>query len=300
MKKYLLALAALSLFPLFAWAAYGDVSLTTDARIGLTGETLNVSGATAYVQSIDVTSDSFTATLVPGSGGGSSLKVSSPSLYKITHNVTPQSAYVDAEICNGSESSVTFGALSGATIQVTVQVNTASTCSGGSSGSSGGSSSGGGGGGAPPAPPAPPPPIPPPTPPTTPPSVTPIFFTKLLSLGQSSSEVVMLQKVLNADPETRIAITGSGSPGQETKFFGPLTKKSLGKFQLKHDVVANDQDPGFGIFGPKTRTKINEVAQKLGVGSQAPVDNQAKIEALKVELARLLVVLQQMLAAQGH
>ncbi len=300
MKKYLLALVGLLFFPLLALAAYDDVSLTTDTRIALTGETLNVSGSTAYVQSIDVTSDSFTATLVPGSGGSSSLKVSSPSLYKFTHSVTPQSGYVDAEVCNSSESSVTFAPLSGQTIQVTVQVNTASVCSGGSSGSSSGGG-GGGGGGTTAAPPLAPP-VAPPTPPAVPPAAPTMaisaIFTRTLKVGLTVEDVKRLQQLLNADSDTRVAVAGPGSPGKETTTFGVLTQRAVGKFQLKYKVVTSSGDPGYGIVGPKTRAKLQGVFGSAGAATTAT--QQAQITAIQAEVARLTAILQQMLAAQGH
>ena len=62
-----------------------------------------------------------------------------------------------------------------------------------------------------------------------------------------------LQVVLNADPETRIAQSGGGSPGRETNYFGQGTKNALIKFQRKHGL------PTTGFLGSQTRAKLNEV-----------------------------------------
>ena len=59
-------------------------------------------------------------------------------------------------------------------------------------------------------------------------------FTTNLSLGSSGPQVIALQKILNQDPDTRIAVTGSGSPGNETDHFGQLTKAAVIRFQEKY------------------------------------------------------------------
>lgn len=77
-------------------------------------------------------------------------------------------------------------------------------------------------------------------------------FTQSMRLGTRSDEVLMLQKVLNANPATRIATTGVGSPGNETNFFGPKTKTAVQAFQ-----AANNVSPASGFVGPLTRAELN-------------------------------------------
>jgi hypothetical protein len=86
------------------------------------------------------------------------------------------------------------------------------------------------------------------------------IFTRPLFLNRRGEDVRNLQRFLNANPDTRIALTGVGSPGNETDFFGGLTKAALGKFQLKYGLVFSLNDPTFGYLGPKTRAKIAELA----------------------------------------
>jgi hypothetical protein len=64
-----------------------------------------------------------------------------------------------------------------------------------------------------------------------------------------------LQIVLNADPETRVASSGGGSPGNETNYFGPGTRNAVIKFQQKYGISAT------GFVGSQTRAKINEILQ---------------------------------------
>lgn len=93
-------------------------------------------------------------------------------------------------------------------------------------------------------------------------SVSPVFgkgFTK----GQSNSDIKRLQVLLNSDPDTRIGGSGTGSPGKEGDYFGALTEQAVQKFQEKYGIVKKGE-AGYGVLGPKTRVKLNEVfgAQK--------------------------------------
>lgn len=90
---------------------------------------------------------------------------------------------------------------------------------------------------------------------STPPA---IHFVRDLSEGTAGEDVRMLQKILNADLATRIASFGAGSPGQESNQFGPLTRQAVQKFQIKYGI-AFPGNPGYGLVGPKTRKKLEEV-----------------------------------------
>ena len=97
---------------------------------------------------------------------------------------------------------------------------------------------------------------------STPPAVPPIphapIFTRELSEGVSGPDVLILQKILNADADTRISSQGAGSPGHETDYFGALTTQAVKKFQVKYNIAAPG-DEGYGIVGPRTRKKLEEL-----------------------------------------
>lgn len=95
-------------------------------------------------------------------------------------------------------------------------------------------------------------------------------FTRTLFVGMRGEDVRVLQKVLNTDTDTRIASTGSGSPGFETDYFGPATKRAVAKFQEKYRaevLTPLGLTAGTGVFGEKTRAKAQML---LSVTSTTP------------------------------
>ncbi|NTV21945.1 MAG: hypothetical protein HGB03_00015 [Candidatus Yonathbacteria bacterium] len=60
------------------------------------------------------------------------------------------------------------------------------------------------------------------------------IFYRHISLGSKGEDVKMLQKILNRDEQTRIAVLGDGSKGNETGYFGLLTFDAVKRFQYLH------------------------------------------------------------------
>lgn len=86
----------------------------------------------------------------------------------------------------------------------------------------------------------------------TAPKVTSFIFTRNLKIGLTGNDVKELQKFLNNHGFV-IAISGSGSLGNETDRFGLLTKLALIKFQKAHQLKTD------GAFGPKTQKIVTEI-----------------------------------------
>ncbi|KKW20847.1 MAG: hypothetical protein UY62_C0039G0003 [Parcubacteria group bacterium GW2011_GWF2_50_9] len=107
--------------------------------------------------------------------------------------------------------------------------------------------------------------------------------SRSLRKGVTNAEVKILQKILNGDVDTTVAATGSGSPGNETMFFGPATLKAIQRFQVKHGI-AKPGDEGYGTVGPKTRAKLNEVGGKIGNPDQQIEDALMQIQTLQQQL----------------
>jgi peptidoglycan hydrolase-like protein with peptidoglycan-binding domain len=89
------------------------------------------------------------------------------------------------------------------------------------------------------------------------------FFKKNLKIGDNDEDVRFLQKILNKNPNTQVALFGPGSTGNETSFFGQLTKNAVIKFQ---EMYASDVlqpfglKSGTGFVGTATRLKLNSLS----------------------------------------
>ncbi len=96
------------------------------------------------------------------------------------------------------------------------------------------------------------------TPPTTIPTVTPttnVTFTRDLQLGMTGEDVRALQKILNKSGDTQVALTGTGSRGYESDYFGARTQLAVIAFQKKYTIA-----PAAGYVGKITRAKLLEVS----------------------------------------
>src|SRR3990167_8130268 len=86
-----------------------------------------------------------------------------------------------------------------------------------------------------------------------------VALTRNLSLGMSGSDIQLLQQVLNRDQRTTLAMTGPGSRGMESQYFGPITKRAVIAFQ---DMYADEVltpvglTAGSGYVGVFTRAKL--------------------------------------------
>mgnify|MGYP001560745003 CR=1 FL=1 len=78
-------------------------------------------------------------------------------------------------------------------------------------------------------------------------------FTRDLAQGLSGEDVRCLQRYLNASGFL-VDTTGVGAPGNESTFFGSLTKAALARWQ-----VAENVSPAGGYFGRKSRVKYAEL-----------------------------------------
>ncbi len=308
MSRYFPSLfaAILLLFPAFAFAAFNDVTLTTDTVITAGGVSMNVSSSNATIESITVGASSFDVVLQ----SGSSIKVEVPSKRALSHNAL--ASLVAENTCNSTASALAFSATgTSATITITPLSTTCgvSDSSSSTSAGSGGLAAASGGivglfgkvnqqqdsqll--------------------TTPGGQSPqgtqgsVVFTKTLRLGASGDEVRKLQEFLARDKDIY-------PEGRVTGYFGALTREAVQRFQTKYGIVSQgtEQTAGYGLVGPKTRAKIAEVSGSVEssfpapagvspvspppqlVEPQATATLQAKLDLLKIELATLIERLKQ-------
>jgi peptidoglycan hydrolase-like protein with peptidoglycan-binding domain len=88
-------------------------------------------------------------------------------------------------------------------------------------------------------------------------------FSSNLFLGSSGVQVQELQQVLNTDPNTRVALSGPGSPGEETEYFGLLTQAAVERFQQKYMsqvLVPAGLSAANGFVGYYTRLMLNALS----------------------------------------
>src|SRR3989344_2874334 len=322
LKKLLIGgSVALLLAPVFAFAAYNDVTLTTDTVVlSVNGITVNVTGASAEIESIVVSSTDFTVTLA----SGSSIDMTAPNLNVFSVNTVTDQV---TNVCTSAQSKLGYLATGALTLVVTPQTSLCASATG-----SVGTSSGGGGGGsstitttttA----------TPTPTTTTTAAAKTTTatteqtsdtsdmialegqlealqtqltqllgastVFTRDLEVGGTGEDVRALQQFLNANG-FMVTESGPGSPGNETIMFGGLTRAALAAFQ-----AANGISPAVGYFGPKTRAFVNSGG--IGASTSTPSTPSAPTPSSSSFTRDLDIgtmgedvrVLQQFLNAQG-
>lgn len=84
-------------------------------------------------------------------------------------------------------------------------------------------------------------------------------FSRNLKQGDVGEDVRALQKLLNEDPATLVATTGSGSYGQESTYFGAKTYDAVIRFQAKYSektLIPAGLTVPTGFVGPLTRSVL--------------------------------------------
>jgi len=87
-------------------------------------------------------------------------------------------------------------------------------------------------------------------------------FSMTHQLGSTGGEVMQIQKFLNSVDGTQVATAGAGSPGNESSYYGALTRAAVAKFQQKYSIA-----PAAGYWGPITRAKVAQICAGAQAGT---------------------------------
>ena len=98
-------------------------------------------------------------------------------------------------------------------------------------------------------------------------------FTTDLSTGMSNSQVLDLQRYLNAHGAV-LASSGAGSPGSETNYFGSITKAAVIRWQNTNAAAVLTPvglNSGTGYFGPSSRAFANSMCTTGPITGPGPI-----------------------------
>ncbi len=88
-------------------------------------------------------------------------------------------------------------------------------------------------------------------------------FATTLRIGDTNPDVIALQKILNSSADTTVAVTGPGSPGHESYYFGSKTYGAVKRFQNKYRseiLLPVGLSKPTGAVGPATLKKLRSLS----------------------------------------
>jgi hypothetical protein len=97
-------------------------------------------------------------------------------------------------------------------------------------------------------------------------------FSKDLFFGQENDDIYWLQVILNRDSRTQIALVGAGSPGQESRYYGALTRDAVARFDRVYlGTLAPDGVKVSGLLREKLQELIRNTTSTPQIGQSLPI-----------------------------
>ena len=125
-----------------------------------------------------------------------------------------------------------------------------------------------------------------PTPTPAPTKTLNFSFTKTLTKGQDNQTVSNLQQLLRE--------LNFFTYPTNTGYYGTITEEAVQAFQCKHNIICTGtpQTTGYGVVGPKTRAKLNEL-----LNSEKPTTNpnQTLIDSLQLQINELQEMVEELM-----
>lgn len=131
-------------------------------------------------------------------------------------------------------------------------------------------------------------------------AATCVPLARTLKIGMKGEDVRVLQRVLNGTPSTVIAVSGPGSVGNETTFFGGATEKAVRQYQSLHApevLIPAGINAPTGVVGKFTRDTLNKLVCAYGntvvsspsaTAAKQAADNAAQRQKLDDAVTSLL------------
>lgn len=132
-------------------------------------------------------------------------------------------------------------------------------------------------------------------------SVGAYTFTRNLKQGDTGTDVLELQKILNSNSTTKVSSSGAGSIGQETTYFGNATRKAVIAFQelYRSEILTPaGLSKGTGFVGASTRQKLNSMNSITG-GNKAATTSSVQMSQNVVSSAPVLTALSNSTVGNG-
>lgn len=125
-------------------------------------------------------------------------------------------------------------------------------------------------------------------------------LSRNLYFGLSGNDVLLLQKTLNLDTDTAVSVSGAGSIGNETTFFGKATENAVKRFQNKHkkEILGISGAIRDGVVDAGTKALLQNIIALKNVSTSTVINNVLPTKT-KPGIAKETLVLEKITPESG-